>query len=283
MRRSFSSVICVALALSAALIAGQATQQGGGQRGTPPPTGTQPQGGRGGRGGGVAIEPGQECPPGTTMTRYLRCTAPEWPVPSIVDYRPKSTLVTPEHPVPKAKYPAVDVHGHIAGNVDSAESLAAFVAKLDSIGVGVFISADQTSGARLQQRIDLVRNSPYKDRIRFFTGLPVQGVGPGWAEKAVAPAGGRREGRRFGRGRSQQGLRHDGPEGRRFPPCRGRADAGSVLGRLRPARDSGVHPHRRAAGVLQRARHAQRALARAVAVSPTAATISRRGSSSSSS
>ena len=120
------------------------------------------------------------------MTRYLRCTAPEWPVPSIVDYRPKSTLVTPEHPVPKAKYPAVDVHGHIAGNLDSAESLAAFVAKLDSIGVGVFISADQTSGARLQQRIDLVRNSPYKDRVRFFTGLPVQGVGPGWAEKAVA-------------------------------------------------------------------------------------------------
>ena len=186
MRRSFSFVFCVALALSAAVIADQATQQGGGQRGTPPPTGTQPQGGRGGGRGGVAIEPGQECPPGTTMTRYLRCSAPEWPVPSIVDYRPKSTLVTPEHPVPKAKYAAVDVHGHIAGNLDSAESLAAFVAKLDSIGVGVFISADQTSGARLQQRIDLVRNSPYKDRVRFFTGLPVQGVGPGWAEKAVA-------------------------------------------------------------------------------------------------
>jgi len=189
MRRSFSSVVCVALALSGALIAGQATQQGGGQRGTPPPAGTQPQGGRGGgRGGGVAIEPGQECPPGTTMTRYLRCTAPEWPVPSIVDYRPKSTLVTPEHPVPKAKYPAVDVHGHIAGNLASAETLAAFVAKLDSIGVGVFISADETSGAPLQQRIDLVRNSPYKDRVRFFTGLPVRGngVGPGWAEKAVA-------------------------------------------------------------------------------------------------
>jgi uncharacterized protein len=187
MRRSFSFVFCVALALSAALVAEQATQQSGGQRGTPPPAAGQPQSGRGGR-GGVAIEPGQECPPGTTMTRYLRCTAPEWPVPSIVDYRPKSTLVTPEHPVPKAKYPAVDVHGHIAGNLASAETLAAFVAKLDSIGVGVFISADETSGAALQQRIDLVRNSPYKDRVRFFTGLPVRGsgVGPGWAEKAVA-------------------------------------------------------------------------------------------------
>ncbi len=162
MRRSFSSVFCVAVALSAALIADQATQQGGGQRGTPPPTGTQPQGGRGGR-GGVAIEPGQECPPGTTMTRYLRCTAPEWPVPSIVDYRPKSTLVTPEHPVPKAKYPAVDVHGHIAGNLDSAESLAAFVAKLDSIGVGVFISADR----------NIRRPAPAENRSRAQQ--PVQG------------------------------------------------------------------------------------------------------------
>ena len=187
MRRTFSSLTAVALAFSAALLAEQATQQGGQRSGGAPQTTTPPpQGqGRGGR-GGVAIEPGQECPPGTTMTRYLRCSTPEWPVPSIVDYRPKSTLVTAEHPVPKAKYPAVDVHGHIAQNLASAESLAAFVAKLDAIGVGVFISADETSGARLQQRIDLVKASPYKDRIRFFTGLPVQGVGPGWAEKAVA-------------------------------------------------------------------------------------------------
>ena len=184
MRRSYLFVVGLALVLSAGLFAEQAAQQGGQRSGGAPQTGT-PQTGRGGR-GGIAIEPGQECPPGTTMTRYLRCSTPEWPVPSIVDYRPRSTLVTAEHKVPKAKYPAVDVHGHIAGNLASAESLAAFVQKLDQIGVGVFISADETSGATLQQRIELVRNSPYKDRIRFFTGLPVQGVGPGWAEKAVA-------------------------------------------------------------------------------------------------
>jgi hypothetical protein len=64
------------------------------------------------RGGGTRVAPGQECPHGTTETRPGSCTAPSEPPPSILDYRPKSTLVTEEHKVPKAKFPAVDVHGH---------------------------------------------------------------------------------------------------------------------------------------------------------------------------
>jgi uncharacterized protein len=95
-------------------------------------------------------------------------------------------LVTETHLVPKAKYPAVDIHGHAAGSLGTPESLAEFVKKLDSIGVGVFVSADNTSGARLTQILDVVRNSPYRDRIRVFAGIPLQSVGPGWGEKAVA-------------------------------------------------------------------------------------------------
>ncbi len=47
------------------------------------------QGGR----GGVQVKPGEPCPPGTTMVRPGRCSAPEFPPPSIVDYRPRTTLV----------------------------------------------------------------------------------------------------------------------------------------------------------------------------------------------
>ncbi len=144
------------------------------------------QGRQGGRGGGVRIRPGEECPPGMTQTRPGTCQAPELPAPSIVDYRPRSTLVTAEHLVPKAKYPAVDVHGHGAGNLTSPERLAEFVAVLDSIGVGVFISADSTSGQRLVQALEVVNASPYKDRVRIFTGIPLRNVGPGWADGAVA-------------------------------------------------------------------------------------------------
>src|SRR6478735_4741541 len=65
----------------------------------------QPPGGGRGRGGGrgTPIAPGESCPPGTTEIRPRSCMAPEFPPPSIVDYRPHSTLVTATHLVPRAK------------------------------------------------------------------------------------------------------------------------------------------------------------------------------------
>ena len=33
-------------------------------------------------------------------------------VPTIDEYQPKSTLVTPEHHIERAKYPFVDIHSH---------------------------------------------------------------------------------------------------------------------------------------------------------------------------
>ena len=49
--------------------------------------------------------------------------APRIPVPSIVDYRPKSTLVSQTHLVPKAKFPAIDFHGHPGQLLGSADGL----------------------------------------------------------------------------------------------------------------------------------------------------------------
>src|SRR5215207_3788118 len=74
----------------------------------------QPPGGGRGRGGGrgTPIQAGESCPAGTTEIRPRSCMAPEFPVPSIVDYRPRSTLVTPSHMVKTAKFPAIDFHGH---------------------------------------------------------------------------------------------------------------------------------------------------------------------------
>jgi predicted TIM-barrel fold metal-dependent hydrolase len=88
--------------------------------------------------------------------------------------------------VPRAKYGAVDYHAHIANMLTSQESLAAFMKQLDSIGVQLALSADNMSGERLQRAVEVVRASPYKDRVRMMTGISFQNVGPGWAEKAVA-------------------------------------------------------------------------------------------------
>ena len=164
------------------------------QQGQPAPNGqdapgARGQGGggrRGGLSGGVQIQPGQECPPGMTEIRPRLCRAPEFPPPSIVDYRPHSTLVTPVHPVRKAKFPVVDYHGHPGNLLSSGEGLASLAASLDSLNVRLIVSADNLSGERLQRTIDLVRSSPQKDRVRVLAGINFNNVGPGWAPRAVA-------------------------------------------------------------------------------------------------
>jgi hypothetical protein len=63
----------------------------------------------------TAIEPGERCPAGMTEIRPQTCMAPEFPAPAITDYHPRSTLVTSETPVPRARFPVVDMHGHARG------------------------------------------------------------------------------------------------------------------------------------------------------------------------
>ena len=149
----------------------------------------QPAGGaRGGGGGrGTPIAAGETCPPGSTEIRPRSCRPPETPAPSIVDYRPHSTLITPAHLVPRAKYPAIDFHGHPSGLMSSAQGLESLAASLDSLNVRMMISADNLSGDRLKSTITAIRASEkMKDRARVLAGIDFRNVGPGWAEKAVA-------------------------------------------------------------------------------------------------
>ena len=149
----------------------------------------QPPAGRGGGGfrGGSAIKPGEECPAGTTEVRPLTCLAPAMPAPSILDYRPKSTLVAPTNMRRTAKYPAIDFHGHPSGLLATTESLARLGASLDSLNVRLMIAADNMSGDRLKRVMDTLRASPkMKDRVRVLAGISFNNVGPGWAEKAIA-------------------------------------------------------------------------------------------------
>jgi predicted TIM-barrel fold metal-dependent hydrolase len=147
--------------------------------------GSQQPGGRGG-GRGTPIQPGESCPPGTTEIRPRSCMAPEFPPPSILDYRPRSTLVTPAHLVPTAKYPAIDFHGHPQALLGSAEGIARIGAALDSLNVRLMIAADNASGDRLQRAIANVRASEaMKQRVWMLAGIDFRNVGPGWAERAV--------------------------------------------------------------------------------------------------
>ena len=144
------------------------------------PDPTAAQGGR----GGIQVAPGEDCPAGTTEVRPGNCRAPEFDAPSIVDYRPRSTLVTAEHPVPRARFPVIDVHGHAGGLGDPAR-LEDMIGALDELNIQVYIAADNVSGERLGRAMQNIQASPHRDRFRVLAGIDFRNVGPGWAERAV--------------------------------------------------------------------------------------------------
>ena len=144
-------------------------------------------GGQGGRGGqrGVQIQPGEQCPEGMTMTRPGRCQAPEFPAPSIVDYRPRSTLVTEEHLVPSARFPVVDSHSHTGPTADTIDRL---IEEMDALNLRVLVNLSGGSDpAAVKEKTDFIRSSDHPDRFRVFANVAWDGAGgPGWGEKAVA-------------------------------------------------------------------------------------------------
>jgi predicted TIM-barrel fold metal-dependent hydrolase len=146
----------------AALAVGLAAQRGGG---TPPVNG--------------------ECPPGTTLVRVGSCQAPEFPPPSIVDYRPRSTLVTAQHPVPKAKFPVVDIHSHTGPTPGTIDQL---IKEMDALNIRVLNNLSGGFGDQITQKIAFIKSTRYADRFTVFTnGLNgFRDVEPGFGAKAAA-------------------------------------------------------------------------------------------------
>ena len=136
--------------------------------------------------GDIRVTPGEACPPGTTETRPRVCRKPESPAPSILDYRPRSTLVVASHPVRRAKFPVIDFHGHPRG-FTTPGGLAQLGVSLDSINVRLMVVANSLSGETLRQTVAAINASPtMKNRVRVLAGIDFQNVGPGWAAKAVS-------------------------------------------------------------------------------------------------
>jgi predicted TIM-barrel fold metal-dependent hydrolase len=168
-----ASLILVVSALSAA---SAVTQQPAGRGG----------GGRGGR--GTAFAPGDStCPLGQTEIRPRTCMAPEFTPPTIVDYRPRTTLVADAHMVKTSKFPSIDYHGHPQQLIFSENGLDSLGRALDALNVRMMVSADNLSGDRLKNALAAVKASAkMHDRVRILAGINFNNVGPGWAEKAIA-------------------------------------------------------------------------------------------------
>jgi predicted TIM-barrel fold metal-dependent hydrolase len=111
---------------------------------------------------------------------------PEWPPPSIREYRPRSTLVVPEHPVPRARYPVIDIHSHHPVPV-GPEQLAQVVRSMDALNLRVVVNLSGGSGERLRQGVAAIKASLHATRMVLFANIDFrQGVGPGFGARAAA-------------------------------------------------------------------------------------------------
>jgi len=106
------------------------------------------------------------------------------PLPSILDYHPRSTVVAEEHLRPRAKFPVVDIHSH---QRITAENVERFVKELDALNLRVLVNLSGGSSDRLKQGVEAIRASKYADRFRLFANVNWDGAGgPGWKEREVA-------------------------------------------------------------------------------------------------
>ena len=104
---------------------------------------------------------------------------------SVEDYTPRSTLVVSEHPVPRAKYPVVDVHSHHRPGLRGGR-WRKIVEEMDGLNLQVLVNLSGGSGARLARSVQSIHDSDYPDRMVFFANIDFSsGVTPGFGAKAA--------------------------------------------------------------------------------------------------
>jgi uncharacterized protein len=103
---------------------------------------------------------------------------------SFEDYQPKSTLVVPEHPVTRAKFPFIDVHNHQRGNM-TPDRLEKLVKEMDALNMRIMVNLSGGYGDRLKATIDNMKGR-YPDRFVVFCNLNFNNIDdPRWSKHAV--------------------------------------------------------------------------------------------------
>ena len=121
---------------------------------------------------------------GALRTRPGANRQPEFPVPSILEYKPRSTLVVPQHPRPRAKFPVIDIHSHQPVPISAAD-FDRVVEGMDRNNLRLLVNSSGASGERLRRALEAIRTSRHKDRMVQFAEVDFRNVGPGWGKKAA--------------------------------------------------------------------------------------------------
>lgn len=103
---------------------------------------------------------------------------------TVEEYEPRSSLVVPSTPVPRARFPFVDVHNHQGGALTPAR-VDSMVAAMDRLNLAVMVNLSGGTGDSLATRIRATEGR-HPGRFATFANLDFTGVdGPGWGERAA--------------------------------------------------------------------------------------------------
>ena len=179
---------------------------------------------------------------------------------------------SPQHPVPRAKFPVIDIHSHQPTPISPAE-FDRVMKGMEANNLQILVNLSGSSGDRLRQGVDALQSQQVQGPDGAVRQHQLRRPGrPRLRRESGQAARGRYQGRRDG-AEDLQGprhVRHGRPTASRLQVDDPELDpVWETCARLQRA---GADPHRRAAGVLRAARLHQRALARAVALSAIAAT-----------
>ena len=84
------------------------------------------------------------------------------------DFAPKSSIVTPETVVAKARFPAIDLHAHVLAK--TPEQVAEWVRTMDEVGIEISVVLTGTTGANFDRLADLYLKK-HPTRFQLFCGL----------------------------------------------------------------------------------------------------------------
>jgi uncharacterized protein len=108
------------------------------------------------------------------LTTLLACGVALAQTMTIDDYDPKSTLVVPEHPVTRAKYPFIDVHNHQAKCL-SKDCVDKLVSEMDKLNLRVMVNLSGGYGDNFQ-RLVTAQHGRYPDRLIVFANINFHGL-----------------------------------------------------------------------------------------------------------
>jgi len=122
--------------------------------------------------------------PGQIRPRPAEGRQPEFPLPNIREYKPRSTLVVPQHPVPRAKFPTVDIHSHHPTPI-SLDQYEQVVKAMDANNLRVIVNLSGGWGDQLRQGLAVIKNSKHPDRMVLFANVDFSNVGPSFGQRAA--------------------------------------------------------------------------------------------------